>query len=455
MQSFDNFFPKASLPVEKDVHENDKLTGILVVDSRNRDKSKFPNPNKYIYYLNEEFKRVYEIELLHTMVPKSQYLINKYNNTLYINLENNDYTLYIPQGNYSQNDDSDITIPPVNTSIASFISKNLDYLINNVFTNSIGNNLTCLYDHNTNKYFFYYAPNSGTPLSRSFISNFTIDFQGVKDVISTIDHGKQYIIEETQLYKNNSIGPILGFNPNKYSNTDETCVNFTFNKINLSATMTFNVNNEALFDKLLYTITNNNPVLSRLMISQNRDFSSSIDIISFNVNTQFGTNPFNYQNIYNYTNTLGNMNNDIWKLKSIDRITKKIIIETDNYSMGNRGLANSNANTIFLRFSYIVSDNVANLEGEPYALLQIDEMNRLDSKSSVIQNSYEIITFTNNQQVYDHSKSYGNVKIFNPVLNKLDRLNINFKNFDDTYYDFNGAEHCLIFAITYNKHNSL
>lgn len=455
MHSLNNFFPKSSIPIEKNIDENDKLTAVLVVDSRNRDKFKFPNSNKYTYQLSEEFKRVYEIELLHTMVPKSQYLINDYNNTLYINLENNNFTIYIPKGNYSQIDDSNITIPPPNTSISSFISKNLDYVINNVFKNTIGNNISCLYDHNTNKYFFYYAPNTGNALSRSLISDFKIDFKGLKDIISNTENGKKYILEETQLYKNNSIGPILGFNPLKYSNTDETCVNFVFSKINSYATMTFNINNEPLFNKLLYTITSNNPVLSRLMISQNRNFSSSIDLISFNIDTQFGTNPFIYQNIYNYTTTSGNMNNDTWKLKGIDKDTKQIIIETDNYSMANGGFANANANTIFLRFSYIVSDNVANLEGEPYALLQIDEMNRLDSKSSVIQNSYEIITFTNNQQVYDHSKSFGNVKTFNPPLNKLDRLNIHFKNFDNTYYDFNGAEHCLIFAVTYNKNNSL
>ena len=95
MHSLDNFFSKSSLPIEKNIDENDKLTDILVVDSRNRDKFKFPNSNKYTYHLSEEFKRVYEIELLHTMVPKSQYLINDYNNTLYINLENNYYELNI------------------------------------------------------------------------------------------------------------------------------------------------------------------------------------------------------------------------------------------------------------------------------------------------------------------------------------------------------------------------
>ena len=193
------------------------------------------------------------------------------------------------------------------------------------------------------------------------------------------------------------------------------------------------------------------------MISNTNDFSSNRDIINFNVDTTFPPNLV-YRNVYYHSfvvnaqggiviNINQNINNDIWNLKSINKDTNQIIIESKNYS---GGLANENSNNVYIRFSFIEGDNSANLEGEPYLLLDIDEMHRLESNNSIIQDSYELITLTANQQLFEHSKAYGNVKIFNPILNKLDKLSLSFKNYDGIKYDFNGLEHSLVFAITYN-----
>ena len=117
------------------------------------------------------------------------------------------------------------------------------------------------------------------------------------------------------------------------------------------------------------------------MISGTNDFSVERDIINFNVDTVFPPN-FSFFNVYYHTlledqggniiiNINQNANNDNWILKSIDKNTNQIIIKSDNYS---GGLANENSNNVYLRFSFIESDNQANLDGEPYLLLDINEI---------------------------------------------------------------------------------
>jgi len=456
--------------INKNNNINDLNTSIVVIDSRNRDYNKYPNANDYVIKLSTEYKRVHEIELLYSMIPRSQYLINDNNNRIYLNFNENNFIIPISNGNYEQDNDSSSSLLSSNSMpIKSFISQNLDYKINTTLNkyNSIKNYIQCLYNYNTKKYYFYNSNHSSNNfLSSTNILDFSLDFKGNLLKISNIEHGNEYILEEKQLYKENSIGNILGFNPVPnslrngpiYTNSEKKSINFIFkNYGNNKAEITLNLSDISQFNKLLYCITTDNPLLSRLMISNTSDFSYDRDIINFNVNTTYPPDLI-YKNVYyhNYTlNSTGdivininqNANNDNWNLKSINKNTNEIIIESNNYS---GGLANENSNNIYIRFTFIESDNLANLEGESYLLLDIDEMHRLESNNSNIQDSYELITLTANQQIFEHSKAYGNVKIFNPIINKLNKLHLSFKNNDGIKYNFNGQDHVLVFAITYN-----
>lgn len=441
------------------------VSKILVVDSRNRDLIKYPEPNKYIYNFIEEYKRIHSIELLYTMVPKSQYLINSSNNIIYLNYNNNNYIIYVPEGNYNQNINNSIEFPPNNIDIKSFISKNLDYQINNVFAkyNELDNFFKCLYDNNKNKYYFYYSGyiSDNDIINNQNIPKFSLNFDGNINKIYTYENGIKFLKEEKQLYKKNSIGAILGFNPipndirngNYYCNTEVIPINFHYNNKKITLT----VDNKNLFEKIYETIISNNPEISRLVLSDDNNFNSKVDILNFtnNINRvshiSFTGKSINYYNIYNYYNNPSN-NRDPWKLDSIDRNNNKIIISTNSYT-GN--MANENSSKIYIRFSYIVGDNNANLDGEDYVLLNIDELDKLDSNNTSIQNSYELITFSNNLQIFEHSQGYGTIKLFNPVLSKLDKFQISFKNFDGSDYNFNGREHCLVFVVTYNNRNIL
>jgi hypothetical protein len=69
-------------------------TYILVVDSRDRNTTKFPNPAKYTLDLNNHYKDIVEVELLSAFVPKSEYTITTgVNDTLYLKMGDTSYNL--------------------------------------------------------------------------------------------------------------------------------------------------------------------------------------------------------------------------------------------------------------------------------------------------------------------------------------------------------------------------
>ena len=89
--------PKPNIKTKKDSLR-------FVIDSRDRDYQKYPNPNNYVIDFTNEITNVTSIELVKGYVPNSQYVINNTNNTLHyqyegeccINskkLENGNYTI--------------------------------------------------------------------------------------------------------------------------------------------------------------------------------------------------------------------------------------------------------------------------------------------------------------------------------------------------------------------------
>ena len=61
-----------------------KDNAIIFVDSSKRDKSIFPNPNKYNITFSNPFKLVYGLEVIEASIPRTMYQIDKYNNNFKI-----------------------------------------------------------------------------------------------------------------------------------------------------------------------------------------------------------------------------------------------------------------------------------------------------------------------------------------------------------------------------------
>ena len=73
-------FPKPSEIISGSSH-------IVVVDSRERDRTKFPSPSKYAIKFSDNYKNITSVELKGSLLPKTEYNIHSGNNKIVFNVE--------------------------------------------------------------------------------------------------------------------------------------------------------------------------------------------------------------------------------------------------------------------------------------------------------------------------------------------------------------------------------
>lgn len=83
-----------------------KESSIILVDSSKRDKNIHKHPNNYVIEFNEPFKYVYGVEVIDSSVPRTMYLIDKFNDTLvfYTNSTNGEESITIDHRDYTLDD---------------------------------------------------------------------------------------------------------------------------------------------------------------------------------------------------------------------------------------------------------------------------------------------------------------------------------------------------------------
>lgn len=90
-------------PERKDIDlKNSVKTERLVIDSKFRDKTLFPNPNNYEIKFEDDINDVIKAKLIYFDGPMSNYLINQYFNSFVINTASTDYTITLNSGNYTE-----------------------------------------------------------------------------------------------------------------------------------------------------------------------------------------------------------------------------------------------------------------------------------------------------------------------------------------------------------------
>lgn len=178
-QSFDKFFNDASvvptiIPQGKPSHEDKIKYFNMVIDSRQRNVSKYPTPSKYTLYIDEPMSDVVTVELMSANVPFSRYMIHSRNNQLHYKLSGNENEEYvtIPVGDYTESE----------------LVAQIDTLLT---TATAG--ITATYEPRTRKVSFLSS------------ASFTMLFKG-----DTYAFSKE---EMDSRMKDNSIGHVLGFKP--------------------------------------------------------------------------------------------------------------------------------------------------------------------------------------------------------------------------------------------------
>jgi len=88
--------------IEKELPKKSKVISKhnIIVDSRQRDYSIYPQPNTYLVNLSEPHRNVERIELVAAMMPKTEYNINSENNLLVVTIHGSTQALYLTPGQY-------------------------------------------------------------------------------------------------------------------------------------------------------------------------------------------------------------------------------------------------------------------------------------------------------------------------------------------------------------------
>lgn len=134
---------------------------------------------------------------------------------------------------------------------------------------------------------------------------------------------------------------------------------------------------------------------------------------------------------------------------------------TEKYGAETRNIYKENSIGYNLGFKRIdltgastyTAQNIYNIEGENYVLLNIRDLENLSStdiSKSSIRNSFTKInlnTDLNTTKYHTITNDYETKLIFKTPRNKLADMEISFYNYNGSLYDFNGLEHSLYFKI--------
>jgi len=89
--------------IEKQVPKKTKITSkhTVIIDSRQRDYSLYPTPDKYFVTLIDSYKYVERIELIAAMIPKTEYNVNTENNMILLTINGITSKLFLREGQYT------------------------------------------------------------------------------------------------------------------------------------------------------------------------------------------------------------------------------------------------------------------------------------------------------------------------------------------------------------------
>jgi hypothetical protein len=132
----------------KNNHENSRSQAIFI-DSRDRDLSKYANPNEYVIDFPYHYKDVVSLELIAADIPKAQYNVNNNNNKLFISKDNelnaaalklksNYVTATIPVGEYNITDLRATLTTTIQNTFSMTINSNIDTKVNKLTLTNLG-----------------------------------------------------------------------------------------------------------------------------------------------------------------------------------------------------------------------------------------------------------------------------------------------------------------------------
>ena len=383
-----------------------RISDIYVIDSRNRDVILYPKSCNYRLKIDDDYKDVISVELIQAQIPNTGYNINNTNNQLlFEDSSNNPIIIKLENGEYT------------NESLIKYLNGSKG----NIFYNFVSNN----------QYFNFYVDKDTNLLriqsNKEFNFN-NIDIRKNEKTSNILNNcNKMNIDDYFKSINFNSIDKTLGFYRKGYSsniNNNKSACNIFDCSYNLILTGVIEKSPDTIYD------------LSYVEIIT--DASNNCDLRSkYNIGDYITING----NVYQIINIKNNNTMDI------------IYINHTNIP--------SNTNTIESDYS-IYAENVFELECPGYVILDIPQFHLIESEISSIRDAFTIIPLNEKcKTIIDNTHSENKrKKYFNPPLARLSNIDIRFKRYDGSFYDFNGKNHMLALKISclnqpgrYNDYN--
>lgn len=460
-------------PPNKDgsnARELSKKTVIYMVDSRDRDLEKYPDPANYKIELNDEYKDIGEIELISAQLPSVSYTINKNNDQLTVYLGRQKIQIDCLHGYYSSG-----------VALAKAIEESLHVKPRlrhiRVRYNSRLHKLLFLQDRQK-------TPHPRPPLLLCFEKENVRDDYAIAGIKT-----KQVCCPKT--YSPDSVGSVLGFKPGRNSGC--------FGKVSVLP----------LGNKNMYIIRSRKPHhhnLEKVLIrptyedeevpvndpvqKENNDshYDSDLDIDSISDSVSVASaqdshyelepepqpnkshsspeeskceniaNPFTRQVEYIYLKDTKNPKTEWFQAKLIKKVTNQCIQDYDTWQICVEEKDYLTEGEYELWLDYIISPNLIDLEPHKYVLLKIPKLKRYQSNDSLVTESFAKLPLQSMELMVNHVNALGIIKYLNPPLPRLDTLHIQFyphiygcDKYQRKVFDFQGSDHILIFAFVFYK----
>lgn len=376
----------------------------LVVDSRDRDLTLYPESNDYVYKCPEEYKDVISAELVLGDFPNSGYNVYSKNNEMIIESGAISQKILVPFGEYTNSNLIDILNGSNGDLFKTFTSADI------YFNFSVNPNNNRIKIQSNRKFTF----NLDYTLNNRYQKKYTASgFQRYNcdqgDINNYYDSIKYYSIDKT-----------LGFDrkmhtaENKYLPMNYNCIDNQNNFILEDITATSTGASVGTSD--------NGYVMYDITLTSDED---AREIYSVGDYIEFQTGQ-----IYRIVNIINKNTIKVEDFKSIGAPPFSITI---------------------LPYYAIYAESVFDIECPQYVILDIPEFHYLKSKETSINESFAIIPFRPGCKTTIDSAHVSldkEIKYFNPPLARLTSLRIKFLRYDGTLYDFMGRNHVFALKIT-------
>lgn len=389
----------------------------ILIDSRDRNYDEYDS-NNYILDLHKEINNVFSIELIYGIIPKSEYIVNLNNNILYVEeVSGNVIQVEIPVGNYTKTElASEIeTALNNNVNLSStyrVITEDVSIILNRIetddsnFINYTGTNVEYIFNNNINQYWT-------TDLGVDNPSFFIYDFK--RDVL---------IKEYSFISKNLNRPKDFSLEISKDGINWTTLQNVINQATSSNRYKTYSFINNNLYSRYIrFTITNSSGGNNVLVGINNMNFVTYSDN-KIQIESDLTANEQNYFNLlfFGGTNVYNGKSIPYYKDRSIGQLIG--FLPTDKTDLG-----------------FYSSDNDVILKNDKVLKIYVnDEEFYMELES--------------NSGEYTYQRQLDIVKFLDKLEN-IKKLNIQFKNTNNTFYNFNGLEHCLYLRLYHYNTNQV